>query len=163
MTVSIVVGNPKPSSRTLSAARLVAQRLTGAPPDVVIDVVELGDGLLRWGDEAVGDAVKRVADSDVLVCASPTFKATYSGLLKLFLDQFSTRQLTGVTAFAVMLGAAPEHAMAPELLLKPVLVELGATCPTQGLYLLESQWEESERLDSWIESASRYTASGVQR
>ena len=33
-----VVGNPKPRSRTRSAAELVVERLTGAPPDRVVDV-----------------------------------------------------------------------------------------------------------------------------
>ncbi len=74
--------------------------------------------------------------------ASPTFKATYTGLLKLFLDQFAGGEgLRGVTAVPLMLGAGPAHAMAPELLLKPVLAELGATCPAPGLYLQDEQAE----------------------
>ena len=43
--------------------------------------------------------------------------------------------------------------MAPELLLKPVLVELGATCPTRGLYLLDSDYQESELLEEWLTTA----------
>src|SRR4051794_17874231 len=132
MTVTVVVGNPKPASRTLDAAKLVAERLTGAPPDVVIDVVDLGPGLLGWGDAAVAEAVEQVKASDILICASPTFKATYTGLLKLFLDQFGAGTLAGVTAFPLMLGAGPGHAMAPEVFLRPVLVELGASCPAAG-------------------------------
>src|SRR5260221_568820 len=118
MTISVVVGNPKVASRTLQAAVMVAERLVGAPPDVVIDVAELGPGLLGWGDPSVTSAVESVAASDYLICASPTFKATYTGLLKLFLDQVPTDGLVGVTAFPLMLGAGPHHAMAPELLLK---------------------------------------------
>ena len=34
MSVVTVVGNPKTQSRTRHAAHLVAQRLTGAPPEV---------------------------------------------------------------------------------------------------------------------------------
>ena len=49
-----------------------------------------------------------------------------------------------------MLGAAAEHALAPELLLKPVLVEIGCTCPTPGLYLLDSGYEDSDRLPAWL-------------
>jgi FMN reductase len=36
---------------------------------------------------------------------------------------------------AVALGRHRKHALAADLLLKPVLVELGATCPTRGLFL----------------------------
>src|SRR6266545_5776040 len=140
MSIAVVTGNPKPASRTLAAAVLVAEQLGGSPPDVVIDLVELGPGLLGWGDPAVTAAVESVQKSNVLVVASPTYKATYTGLLKLFLDQIPTDGLAGVVAVPVMLGAGPGHALAPELLLKPVLVELGATCPTKGLYVLETEY-----------------------
>jgi len=155
MTVTVVAGNPKPASRTLDAAKLVAERLTGAPPDIVIDVIELGAGLLGWGDPAVAEAVEQVKRSDVLVCASPTFKATYTGVLKLFLDQFGAGSLAGVTAFPLMLGAGPGHALAPELLLRPVLVELGASCPAAGLYLLDSQYTDKASWAGWLETATR--------
>ncbi|MGC9537078.1 NAD(P)H-dependent oxidoreductase [Streptomyces sp. UG1] len=90
MRTAVVAGNPKPASRTLDAATRLATQLGGRPPDDVLDVITLGPGLLGWGDEAVSDAVRSVAAADLVVVASPTFKATYSGVLKLFLDQFAT-------------------------------------------------------------------------
>jgi FMN reductase len=153
MDIAVVVGNPKPASRTREAAILVAEALAGSPPEVVIDVVELGAGLLGWGDPAVAAAVESVQQADVAVVASPTFKATYTGVLKLFLDQVPTGGLAGVVGVPVMLGAGPGHALAPELLLKPVLVELGATCPTKGLYLLDSAYREPAALDPWLPTA----------
>jgi FMN reductase len=148
-----VVGNPKANSRTRAAAELVVERLTGAPPDRVVDVVDLGAGLLGWGDPAVEDAVAAVRAAEVAVVASPTYKATYTGLLKLFLDQIGTGDLAGVVAVPLMLGGGPAHALAPELLLKPVLVELGATAPTRGLYLLDRNWDDPQVLDAWLAAA----------
>jgi FMN reductase len=52
-----------------------------------------------------------------------------------------------------MLGGHWQHALASDLLLKPVLVELGATCPTRGLFLLESEYAGGETLDTWLETA----------
>ncbi len=147
----VVVGNPKPNSRTRLAAELLAEKLTGKPPETVIDVIDLGAGLLGWGDPAVAEAKVAVKSTDLLIVASPTFKATYTGLLKLFLDQFGANELHGITGVALMLGAAPQHALAPELLLKPVLVEIGLTCPMPGLYLLDSAYEESDALTAWLE------------
>ena len=66
----------------------------------------------------VATAVKRVQECELLVVASPTFKASYTGVLKCFLDQFPSGGLAGVTAFPVMLGAGPGHAMAPEQMLR---------------------------------------------
>src|SRR5262249_39128073 len=95
MKVTVVVGNPKPRSRTRAAAELLAQRLTGAPPDSVIDVVDIGAKLIGWGDPDVAAAKATVMDSDLIIFASPTFKATYTGLIKLFLDQFGAGELIG--------------------------------------------------------------------
>ncbi|MGW8816320.1 NADPH-dependent FMN reductase [Gordonia terrae] len=160
MTTTVVAGNPKPGSRTLDAARRLARALTGTEPDHVVDVIELGPGLLAWGDTAVQGAVETVASSDLVVVASPTFKAAYTGVLKLFLDQFATGEgLRDVIAVPLMLGAGPAHAMAPDLLLKPVLVELGAVCPAPGLYLMDSTYTTDSRIadytDRWSSALVR--------
>jgi FMN reductase len=152
VTTTVVAGNPKPDSRTLSAAVLLAELITGAAPDHVIDVITLGPGLLGWGDKDVAEAVATVKASDLVIFASPTYKATYTGVLKLFLDQFETATgLAGTLAVPLMLGAGPGHALAPELLLKPVLVEIGATVPVQGLYLLDGTAQDAESSASWRE------------
>lgn len=153
MVTTVVCGNPKAGSRTLTAAVAVAEALTGQPDDV-IDVAELGPGLLGWGDPATATAVETMASSDVLVVASPTYKATYTGLLKLLLDQVPTDGLAGVLAVPVMVGAGPRHALAPELLLRPVLVELGASCPLSSLYLLDSALDE-ELEPTWLDRGRR--------
>ncbi|PPR09263.1 MAG: FMN reductase (NADPH) [Alphaproteobacteria bacterium MarineAlpha11_Bin1] len=150
MKTGVVVGNPKPKSRTFEAANLVAEKLTGAAPDYVLDIADLGAGLLEWGNPDVGAAVETVQALEVVIFASPTYKATYTGLMKLFLDQIPQDGLAGVTALPVMLGAGPAHLLAPDLLFKPVLVELGAICPTAGLYLIDTSFAEDPRLDAWI-------------
>jgi FMN reductase len=158
VTTIAVVGNPKPHSRTRSAAELVVEKLTGAPPDRVIDVIDLGAGLLGWGDPAVEEAVAAVKAAEVAVVASPTYKATYTGLLKLFLDQIGTGDLAGVVAVPLMLGGGPAHSLAPELLLKPVLVELGATAPTRGLYLIDKVWDDPLPIEVWLTAAGPQVA-----
>src|SRR3954462_7502066 len=146
MTGVVVVGNPKPASRTLDAATGLAARLTGRPADLVLDLVELGPGLLGWGDEAVGRAVAQVQQASWVVVASPTYKSAYTALLKMFLDQFAAGCLEGIIAFPLMLGGSWAHALAPEVFLKPVLVEIGASCPVKGLYLIDSDYESPEGL-----------------
>ena len=151
--VAVVVGNPKPRSRTYDAALLVAERLTAASPDTVVDLVDLGAGLLDWQDAATDEAVAAVRSADVAVIASPTYKAAYTGLLKLFLDRFPSNGLAGVVAVPLMLGAGPGHALAPEHTLRPVLVELGASTPTRGLYLIDRDFANPDVLDPWLATA----------
>ncbi len=153
MRTVVVVGNPKPKSRTLEAATLLMRKLTGRDPAVVLDLVEFGPALLEFGHPAVAEAISSIQRANVVVFASPTFKATYTGILKLFLDQIPSDGLAGITAFPLMLGAGPAHALAPDLLLKPVLVELGAICPAAGLYLLDKSYAEDPKLDQWVSRA----------
>ncbi|MBF4621166.1 NADPH-dependent FMN reductase [Clavibacter sp. VKM Ac-2542] len=149
MSTVIVVGNPKPASRTRAAAEDLVERL-GIGPAEVIEVSELGPGLLGWGDPTVAAAVARVQAADVAVFASPTYKAAYTGLLKLFLDQFAGGTgIEGVVAIPLMLGAGPHHALAADLTLKPVLVEIGGICPTPGLFRLDSASADDPALDAW--------------
>ncbi len=66
----VVVGNPKPHSRTRAAAELVTRELTGAAPEHVVEVVELGAGLLGWGDPKVAEAKEIVGGFSMIEARS---------------------------------------------------------------------------------------------
>ena len=149
----IVVGNPKPASRTFQAAVHVVEQLTGAAPELSIDLAAFGSGLLDWSDAEVGAAVEAVRGLDLVVFASPTYKASYTGLLKVFLDRFPSNGLDGVVAVPLMLGAGPGHQLAPEVFLKPVLAELGAVLPTRALYVVDSAYDDPAAYEGWLASA----------
>ncbi|CAB4732044.1 unannotated protein [freshwater metagenome] len=155
---AVVVGNPKPASRTLDAATYVARELGGHAPDLVVDLATLGARLLDWADPSVGALVEQVGDADLVVVACPTYKATYTGLLKLFLDRFAAG--TGLRGLAVplMLGAGPAHALAPELTLRPVVTELGAVVPARGLYVLDHQHDDPAAYADWLAVAAPVVA-----
>ncbi|WP_415394495.1 NAD(P)H-dependent oxidoreductase (plasmid) [Rhodococcus globerulus] len=162
MKVTVVAGNPKPQSRTLHAANAVASALVNGQSSS-IDVVRLGAGLLGWGDSCVAEAVEEVQSSDIVVVASPTFKATYTGVLKLFLDQFAgDTGLRNVVAVPLMLGAGPAHSMAPDLLLKPVLVELGAVTPAPGLYLIDTTYTSDSRIADYVQRWGKAITTATQ-
>ena len=164
-TVGVVVGNPKPSSRTLTVAEAVAGAAAGAAGLVdaertTIDLADLGPYLFDWSSADVREAVDAIRSSSLAVVASPTYKASYTGLLKSFLDWFSTTDLDGVTVVPVMVGAGLQHALAVEVQLRPVLVELGATLPTRGLYVTEDQLDTlDDVVGGWLlEAAPRLRA-----
>jgi FMN reductase len=157
--IGVVVGNPKPGSRTLTVAETVAAAAADAAglsgtERLSLDLAELGPELFDWSSERVRQAVDALRRCVLAVVASPTYKASYTGLLKSFLDWFATTDLAGVTVVPVMVGAAPQHALAVEVHLRPVLVELGATLPTRGLYVMESQLASlDEVVGAWIAEA----------
>jgi FMN reductase len=151
----VVVGNPKRASRTRAAAEGVVKSLTGSGPTSIIELADLGPQLLTWGNPEVARAKETVKGADLLVVASPTYKATYSGLTKLFLDQFGAGELAGLVTIALMLGGSMRHALAPELTLRPVLVEIGCSCPMAALYLLETDSSAEAIPAAWLAQAER--------
>lgn len=160
--VAVVVGNPKPASRTLAAATYVAEQLAGGPPHTVIDLATLGPALLDWQDARVAALVEDVLAAQLIVVASPTYKGSYTGLLKLFLDRFAADSLTGVLAVPLMLGAGPRHALAPEVFLRPVLAELGATVPGKALYVLEDGYDNPVEYESWLDAVRPFVAAAMR-
>src|ERR1700688_757504 len=132
--IAVVTGNPKSASRThsvaLAVADALAKELPGAETDPVIDLAGHAPRLFDWADEELKELTARVAAAGVAVFASPTYKASYTGLLKAFLDRYQNNGLDGGVAVPVMVGAGAVHALAPEAYLRPVLVELGATVPS---------------------------------
>ncbi|MCL6563002.1 MAG: NAD(P)H-dependent oxidoreductase [Firmicutes bacterium] len=140
-----VVGNPKPRSRTFRLAELVVQRVAEATSDsevMVWDLADWGGRLLDWKHPENSNAVATAQGCRWLIVASPTYKASYTGMLKCFLDLFPYRGLASVRAIPMMVGAAMDHQLAVDCHLRPVLLELGASCPTQGLYVSEAELEE---------------------
>jgi FMN reductase len=161
--VAIVVGNPKPRSRTLTVAEAVANAAASAAglsedaERLIIDLADYGPELFDWSSARVKGVVGALSGASLAVVASPTYKASYTGLLKAFLDWYGQTGLAGVTAIPVMVGAAPHHALAVELHLRPLLVEIGATVPTRGLYVVEDQLENLPAVvDGWLTTAGPY-------
>jgi FMN reductase len=165
MSIAVVVGNPKSGSRTLRVAQAVADILVDRLDEAyelgynterfVVDLADVAGELFDYPSQKIDDLLERVAASDLLIAASPTYKATYTGLLKVFFDRYGNNALAGTVAVPVMTGAAPIHALAPELHLRPLLVELGATTPTRGLYVTESQFDDLDGvIGAWADAAA---------
>jgi FMN reductase len=168
--VVAVSGNPRPGSRTLQAARAVAARvaehLTGGPAPAVttVDLAELAGEVLAPVHPAADDALARLAAADVAVVATPVYKASYTGLLKAFLDLYGPDGLAGVVAVPLVVSGNPAHALAGEVHLRPVLVELGAVVPTRALAVTEAQLPDLDAvLDAWLlrSGAALRRAAGV--
>lgn len=149
-SVAVVVGNPRPRSRTLRAATWLGTTLSGERPDIVLDLAAVGHELLDGNSPGVAALIEQVGAADLVIVGSPTYKGTYTGLLKLFLDRLPGG--TGLSGLAIpfMLGASPAHSLAPELSLRPVLTELGATVPGRGLFIVESAYDDPTAFEPWL-------------
>ena len=146
VSVQIVVGNPSPGSRTRRAAELLVGRLAPRARVETIELGEYGAELFDFASARVGTLNAAVAAADVAVFATPTYKGTYTGLLKAFLDRYGTNGLAGVVAIPLQTGGSMGHSLAPNATLAPLLLELGAILPGRGLYLPMDREAELEEL-----------------
>lgn len=146
--VAVVIGNPKPMSRTRQIAEALVSKLL-VPGRANVEVIDLSDHMAEvfaWPSPVMTRLTEQVAVCDLAVFASPTYKATYTGLLKAFLDRYPSAGLTGTVAIPVHTGADRTHAMGVDVNLAPLLVELGAVVPGAGLYFETSRMDEMDRV-----------------
>jgi FMN reductase len=156
----LLIGNPRPGSRTRALAEHIASIVRISPPDVV-ELAEV-TGVSYSSDRVAAvrpdeTALDRVRDARVLIVATPSYKGTYTGLLKLFLDRLPHRALEGVVALPVAVAGSDAHAEATAADLSRLLRELGAQVPGQ-LALLESQLNDPDIADA-VDSVIRATSS----
>lgn len=154
--IVVVVGNPRPGSRTRQAAETAAHRLAehhGLSGAVhTIELADLAPELLLADRPRVAAALQRLRGARYAVVATPVYKASYTGLLKAFLDQYGAQGLAGVVAVPLVVSASPEHASAGDDHLRPLLVELGAEVPATSLALVEAELPDPVPvIDGWIE------------
>jgi FMN reductase len=151
MRIGVIVGNPKPLSRTYALATRLAREIDGDADLRVVDLIDYKDTLFMPAEGDLDSLVVELAQQDVLVVASPTYKATYTGLLKAFLDRYPHRGLAGVFAVPVMTIASEAHGMAADAHLRPLLVELGAIVPTESLAFPTPEQERIDRIvGEWL-------------
>lgn len=158
--IAVIVGNPSPASRTRTVAEDLAGRiaeLTGAEVDETIELAEVTEEIFKWNSDRLDRLTDRLATADYAVIATPTYKASYTGLLKAFLDRYDANGLHGVTAVPVFTIGSPAHTLAVETTLRPLLVELGSSVPTKGLAFPTAKFDERGGiLDEWIETQGAY-------
>ncbi|MCW2638381.1 MAG: NADPH-dependent oxidoreductase [Dactylosporangium sp.] len=152
-TVEVVelIGNPRAGSRTRSLADAVLAELTGRLGQSGTHlgrprVLELADVVgVTFGPRParavapLDDPFAPVRAARLLVVATPTYKGTYTGLLKIFLDQLGPGDLSGVVALPITVAASPAHLTTVTTALRDLLLELGADVPAQPPAVLESR------------------------
>ena len=144
--VTIVVANPKTQSRTRAIAEMLVKKLigqSGSDPDV-IELAEHQQDLFAWPSAKMDDLIERVAHSDLVVFATPTYKASYTGLMKCFLDRYQANGLQGTLAIGLMTGGGEAHSLAPNTTLVPLLLELGASVLGRGIYFNIQHFDQAE-------------------
>ncbi|MFD9335536.1 NADPH-dependent FMN reductase [Streptomyces sp. NPDC060028] len=146
-----ITGSPSAHSRTAVVVEHALRRLSHAGFETGhLSVRELPAADLlaaRRGEPEIRRALEAVAEADGIVIATPVYKASYTGLLKAFLDLLPQDGLTGKTVLPLATGGSLAHVLTIDYALRPVLAALGARHVTAGRFVLDSSVERGHGPD----------------
>ena len=143
MSVVALAGSPSAPSRSTALLRLALSRFDEGVARTEIALRDLPPAALLRADvddPAIRRAREQLAAARVVVIATPIYKASYSGLLKTFLDLLAQDALRGKTVLALGTGGSAAHLLALDYALKPVLAALGARHILDAVYATDAQF-----------------------
>lgn len=154
--VVVLVGNPAAGSRTSRVAevvaRVVAEGLTGPDhrPPTVVELADVWTSPQREFEARADEVRGTVVGADVLVVATPVYKAGYTGLLKLFIDRLEHTALESTVVIPVVLAASGAHGALADLQLRLVLQAVGGLLPVPSFVLEEHHLDDlPQYVDAW--------------
>ena len=159
-----VAGSLKAPSRTIELVEQIVAEL-GAHLEVeatIIRVDELGPkfaGALTRAelDPAVETALTRIETADVLVVASPVYRASFTGLFKHLFDFVDQYALVDVPVILAATGGSERHALIIEHQFRPLFAFFQALTLPLGVYAHDSDFTDykisSPRLRERLEKA----------
>lgn len=133
------------ASRSRALLERILERLAARGVETtMIDLAALpGDGLLgRTPSSEVRAALDAVAAAQIVIASTPIYRATYSGLLKIFFDLLPQEALVGKVGVPVATGAAPGHLLAIDHGLRPLFASVGAVVVGMAVYATDRQFQD---------------------
>jgi len=150
-----VLGSVTPPGRLLKALVTMTAAAQAADPALEVDIINLADVRIAFADGRTPDAyrddtatvVQRIATAEIIVLASPVYRASFTGALKNLLDHLPVEALMGKPCGIVAMGATAHHFLGVEWHLRDVLTWFGAIVPPTGVYLSSADFVEGNLVD----------------
>ena len=149
--VIVSAGLSQPSSTRLLADRLSAavdRHLRDAGIEPRLEVIELRDHaqdltnhlLTGFPSPALQATLDAVLAADGLICVTPIFSASYSGLFKLFFDLVERDGFAGKPVLIAATGGTARHSLAVDHAVRPLFAYLNAAVVATGVYAATEDW-----------------------
>lgn len=136
--VVILSGSPNASSRLNGMTDYLRQSLAQAGlKTAMIQVVDLPPEDLvyaNFNSPAILAANELIAAADAVVIASPVYKASYTGVLKAYIDLLPQKGFEGKLIAPIFIAGTLAHLLSIDYSLKPVLASMGARHFTKNVY-----------------------------
>jgi len=132
-TVVALNSSPSTGSKTHALARL-ALDLNGGGRLIDLGALDAEALLGRATHESVTDALTAVAGADILVVATPVYRATYNGVLKLLFDQLEQGALAGTAVVLCATAGSPLHYLSIDTGMRALVASLGGWSVPTAVY-----------------------------
>ncbi|TPW74077.1 FMN reductase [Schumannella soli] len=148
LKIVAVSGSPTAPSRTTAlvddVARNVAEQVDGEARLIELAPLLGGLGQAVWRDQldpVVQEALDAVEQADVLVVGSPAYRASYTGLFKLFFDHIGQYALVDKPVLLTATGGSDRHALLVEHQMRPLFGFFQAHTLPLGIFASEADFE----------------------
>lgn len=162
-TAVAISGSPRaPSkSKTLAELMLSALEARGCATSM-IDVADLpADALLaRASSPQIDAANQAVANANIIVAATPTYRALYTGAMKCLFDLMPPYHLAGKICVPIQTAASPAHFLAIDYGFRPLFASLDGVM-IAGVYATDDQFVDGAPNDKLRERIDLVAASAV--
>lgn len=142
-TITVISGSPSKTSRIIGVLDYVVSKIKEQGISVThLQVCDLPAADLiyaNFNSEEIKKANAIIEQSDALIIATPVYKASFTGVLKTFLDLIPQKGLENKKILPLVMGGTTAHLLMIEYSLKPVLSVLGATTIEQGVFIEDKQ------------------------
>jgi SsuE family FMN reductase len=139
-----ISGSPRTLSKSKALAELLLEALAARGCSTqLIDLATLDAEALvaRRDDAGVSDAIAAVGAAQIVVAATPTYRALYTGLLKCFFDLMPQAYLAGKVCVPVQTAGVPHHSLSVEYGLRPLFASLEGLS-TAGVYATDAEFTD---------------------
>jgi FMN reductase len=153
-----ISGSPSPVSKSRVLVECALGQLAARGVEtVLVDLATLpAEALLGRGpDRLVSAALETVTAAQVVVAGTPVYRATYSGLLKVFFDLLAQDGLVGKIGIPIVTGHGSAHSLAVDHGLRPLFASLGATVVPSGVYAASEHFAGGQPASELLEAVDR--------
>ena len=141
MNIVTISASPTEKSRSGFLVQELERDIRATGKNIAIESWNLGDFDPRalvytdFSDHRIAKFQASISKADAVIFATPVYKASYSGGLKLLLDIIPENGLKDKVALTVATGGTNAHLLVLDYILKPVLSVLGSRIQLSGIYV----------------------------
>lgn len=159
LTVVAVNGSPSRPSRSRALAEAVIEAMSRHAGEAIdAEVVDLAaldpSALLALSSDPTVDAVRdRTVAADILVVATPVYRATYTALTKAIFDLLPQGGLEGTVVVPIATGYGADHHLSVDHGLRPLVASLGGWAVPTGIYATKADMGDDGAIADRVASA----------